>query len=150
MKRLFLLSLVGLMMCGGSAARAQVLMRGDIDYATSGSRIRIFIEDITNFGSETTDRLRLRMFASRHHWQPTRPGRLIAFSLFPRLLPLEDREDILLSRPFRRPPSDWYYVTLTLEERTFDESGQVRWEIRDAVSFGQQYISNFDDFFPFD
>jgi len=126
-------------------------MRGHLDYATSPSRIRIYIEDITNFGTEITGRLRLRMFASKEHWRADHPGRLIAFSLFPRLYPGEDREDIVLSRPLRRPSDDdWYYVTLILEERVFDANGHAYWLIHDVVSFGQDYLYDNDGPFPWD
>lgn len=150
MKRLFPLLLVAVLLGSSAPARAEVLMRGHLDYATSPSRIKIYIEDITNFGTETTGRLRLRMFASEDHWREDRPGRLIAFSLFPRLYPGEDREDIVFSRPLRRPSDDgWYYVTLVLEERTFDEEGHAHWVIQDVVSFGEDYFYD-DSPFPWD
>jgi hypothetical protein len=150
MKRLILLLLMAVLLGSVAPARADVLMQGHLDYATSPSRIRIYIEDITNFGSEQTGRLRLRMFASKDHWREDRPGKLIAFSLFPRLYPGEDREDIVLSRPLRRPHDDgWYYVTLILEERVFDENGVATWLIQDVVSLGQDYFYD-DSPFPWD
>ena len=150
MKRFFLLSLIAVLLGSSAPAQAEVLMRGHLDYYTTGSRIRIFIEDITNFSSETTGRLRLRMYASKYHWREDRPGKLIAFSLLPKLLPGEDRDDIVLSRPLRRPhDSDWYYVTLILEERVFDEEGRAQWVIQDIASFGQDYFYD-ESPFPWD
>jgi hypothetical protein len=150
MKRLFLLLLMAVLLGSVAPARAQVLMRGNLDYVTSLNRVRIYIEDITNFGPERTDRLRLRMFASKEHWREDRPGRLIAYSLFPRLYPGEDREDVVLSRPLRRPhDDDWYYVTLILEERMFDEERRAHWVIQDQVSFGQDYFYD-ESPFPWD
>ena len=149
MKRLPFFLLLALLLGSVAPARAQVLMRGHLDYSTSPSRIKIYIEDITNFGTETTGRLRLRMFASKDHWREDRPGRLLAFSLFPKLLPGEDREDIVLSRPLHRPSDDdWYYVTLILEERLFDDAGHAYWVIQDIVPFGQDYIYDNDGPFP--
>lgn len=153
MKRWFLLSLFGLLLCGATA-HTQVLMDGYIDYQISGSRMHIFIEEITNYSTTTTDRLRLRAWASEHRWHPNRKGRLIAFSLLPRLLPFEDRDEIHLSRPLHRPRTGWYHITLTLEERTFDEGGNAKWVLHDAIEFHDRvYFRRSSDWwppFPFD
>lgn len=127
-------------------------MDGYIDYETYGSRMLIFIEELQNYSDVATDRLRLRLWASEDRWRPTRRGRMLAFSLLPRLLPFEDRDFIELDRPWRRPPSGWYYVTITVEERVIDEGGNRTWEIRDAIEFDDRHYFRRSVWppFPFD
>jgi len=151
MKRRFLL-LVSLLLGVSFLRGAEVRMNGYIDYQPAGSRMLIFIKELQNYSDETTDRLRLRMWASEHHWRANRRGRMIAFSLLPRLFPFEDQHDIDLNRPWRRPPNGWYYVTLTVEERTVDEGGNVKWVFRDIVEFDDRHYFRRDVWppFPFD
>jgi GT2 family glycosyltransferase len=147
MKRWFLLALLCLLTCGGlTTANAQVLMGGHIDYEIWGSRIYVYIEDITNFSEERTGRLRWRMWASEDPWRPERKGYMLTFRPVGRLGPAADHDDLDFSRPWHRPPSGWYYVTFTLEERTFDENGAVLWVLRDAIEFdNRRYFSRWDD-----
>ena len=122
-------------------AKAQVLMGGDVDYLIHGSRARVFVEDITNFGTETTGRLRFILWASEDRWQEFDRGRLIGFALLPRLTPGRDLDKVRRTLHFDRPPTGWYYLTLTLEERVLDTEGGAHWEIRDVVEFdGQHYF----------
>jgi len=138
--RILLLAIL-LTLSAAAGSKAQVLMSGDVDFFIHGSRLRVFIEEITNLGDETTGRLRLTMWASEDRWREFDRGRLIGFSLLPRLRPHQDLDDLRRTLHFDRPPTDWYYVTLTLEERVFDDEGNPRWEIRDVVEFdGQYYI----------
>jgi hypothetical protein len=152
MKRTYVLSLFCLLVCAGMpvARGAEIFMDGHIDFAVSGSRMHIFIEDITNFSDTRTDRLRIRMWASEDRWHPDRKGRLLTFTRIARLGPFGDFDDVNLSRPWHRPPPDLYYVTITLEERTFNEEGVAEWVIRDAVEFNDRfYFSDWDWPFPF-
>jgi hypothetical protein len=131
--------------------RAQVRMGGDVDFWTYGSRIRVFVEEITNFGDTTTDRLRFRVWGTKDRDDDFSQGRLFAMGLIPRLRPNETLHDVGRTLHLFRPPSGWYYVTLTLEERTFDEEGQPQWEVRDVVEFDGQYYFRRSDYryFPF-
>ena len=131
-------------------ARAQLVMRGDINYLTAGSHIHIEMDALTNFGDQTTDRVRFRLWASEDPWRFYDRGHLIAFGRLPRLRAHENISDVHRTVHLYRPSSGWYFVTLTLEERTIDESGQIHWEIRDAVEFdGQEYFSRDFDGWPF-
>ena len=146
--RAFVLSV--LLFCAiALGAQGQVLMRGDVDYFVVGSRVRIEVEEITNFGETTTDRLRFRLWASRDRWNPSERGRVIAISLLPRLQPHENRHDLHPRVHFHRP-GRWYFVTLILEERTVDSGGNPKWDIRDVVDFGADYFREpFNPLWPF-
>jgi hypothetical protein len=141
MKRTPVLPLALLLLFTVAGARAQVLMSGDVYYVSQGSRISIFAEEITNVGAETTDRLRFRLWASKHHhWSQYNRGHLIAFTLLPRLFPYEVWHDVHPRIGLHRPSNGWYYVTLTLEERVVDARG-THWEFRDVIAFdGQTYF----------
>jgi hypothetical protein len=123
-----------------NAGAAQVNMSGHVDYTTYGSRVRLFVEEINNLSDVTTDRLRLRLWASEDHWDPLDRGRLVAFLLLPRLYPYQHLHDVSHRVLLDIPPSGWYHVTLTLEERVIDETGK-HWELRDVVEFdGEHYF----------
>jgi hypothetical protein len=151
MKRLKIVLLAGLLTLSAAfAGKAQVLMSGDVDFQVYGSRIRIFVEDITNLGDETTDRLRFRVWGTKDRDDHFSEGRIFAVGLIPRIFPHRDLDDVRRTLHLFRPSTGWYYVTLTLEERTFDEEGQVHWEVRDVVEFdGLHYFSRSRDYFPF-
>ena len=148
MKRLWIVLLAGLL---AFSAKAQVLMSGDVDFDVFGSRIRIFIENISNLGDETTDRLRLRVWGTKDRDDHFSEGRILAVGLIPRVRPHDTFHDLRRTLHVFRPPSGWYFVTVALEERTFDEEGQVHWDPRDAVEFdGQYYFSRSGrSYFPF-
>ena len=122
-----------------AGAQAQVVMRGDVDFWTYGSRVRIEVEDITNLDDETTDKLRLVLWASEDPWEDYDRGRILALTALPRLGPNYNFDDVRRTTRLYRPPHGWYYVTLTLAERTVGEDGRVRWEIRDKVEFDGRY-----------
>jgi hypothetical protein len=132
--------------------QAQVVMRGDVNYWTYGSRVRFEVDDITNFSDQPTDRLRLVLWASEDPWEEFDRGRVIGLMALPRLNPRQNLDDVHRTTHLYRVPSGWYYVTLVLAERTVDENGQVRWLTRDKVEFdGQRYFSRRSPFplFPF-
>jgi hypothetical protein len=79
------------------------------------------------------------MWASEEDWQPDRKGRLITTGLLPRLKPSAELYGVDVSARLHYPPEGWYYVSMTLEERTFDESGARRWVIRDVVQSDYRY-----------
>ena len=140
MKRFRILVLAAVLTMGAlTGARAQVLMDGDVDFVIYGSRVRVYVEDITNFGSETSGRLRFILWASEDRWEEFDRGRLVGFALLPRLAPQQDLDDVRRTLHFNRPPTGWYYLTLTLEERVFDTEGQPHWEIRDVVEFDDRH-----------
>ena len=126
---------VGFLAAATFGAKAQVVLRGDVNYWTYGSHVRVAVENITNFGDQTTDRLRYVLWASKDHWENYDRGRVIALTALPRLGAHRNFSDVNRTMHLYRPPTGWYYVTLTLAERTLDESGKVRWEIRDKVEF---------------
>ncbi len=141
-----------LVLCLGLAvnASAQVVLRGDVDAWFYGSRVRIDVEDMTNLSDVTTDKLRFRLWASEDSWRTYDRGELIAFGSLPRLNARQNLNDFHRTLHVQRPDdSGWYYVTLTLEERTVDENGQTRWQIRDVVEFdGRRYFQR-SAWFPF-
>src|SRR5688572_4227954 len=133
--------------------KAQVLIHGHVGYEFFRSSVNIYVEDITNFGDVTTDRLRLRLWASEHNWTPEHPGRMLTTTRLPKLKPQHDHDYVRRNTHLNRPPSGWYHVTLTLEERVFAEDGSHYWEIRDVVEFeGERYIrdDSFHPHWPFD
>lgn len=129
-------------------------MRGDIFFDFFGSRAFIYIEDITNFDDRTTDRLRLRLWASKEPWSFDHPGRVLATTRLPRLGAGRDLDDVHKNTRLHHPSSTgWYHVALTLEERVVAEDGSRQWEVRDAVEFdGRVYFvdDDWDPFWPFD
>ena len=142
MKRVRIALFVSLLLAAAAiGAKAQVLLRGDAAYWTYGSRVRIEVDDITNFNDEATDRLRLILWASEDHWENFDRGRILGLTALPRLSPHQNFDSVHRTTHLYRIPSGWYYVTLTLAERTVDENGQVRWVIRDKVEFdGRRYF----------
>jgi hypothetical protein len=143
MKRVRLALFVGLLLAGTAiGAKAQVVMRGDVDYWTYGSRVRFEVDDITNLSDQPTDRLRLILWASEDPWEDFDRGRILGLAALPRLGPNQNLDDVHRTTHLYRIPSGWYYVTLTLAERTVDENGLVRWVIRDKVEFDdRRYFS---------
>lgn len=142
-----------LLLATAISARAQVLMDGYIDYQIFDSSVTIYVEDITNFGDATTDRLRLRLWASEHRWAPEQPGRVLATTRLQKIRAHHDIDYVHRNTSLHRPSSDWYHITLTLEERVFAEDGTVYWELRDVVEFeDEDYIREhtFNPFWPFD
>jgi hypothetical protein len=130
-------------------AQAQVVMRGDVDFSIRRSRIRIDIDDLTNFNDVRTDRLRFRVWASEHHWTDYRPGHLIALGGLPRLQAHQNRHNVHNTVHLHYPDTDWYHITVTVEERVVSDSGTT-WEIRDAIEFDDQvWLADPDDFWPF-
>ncbi len=144
---------VWLVIASAVGAQAQVLMDGHVGYRILGSGVTIYVEDIENLGNTTTDRLRLRLWVSDHHWSGPEAAQPIAVASLPRLRPQRDLDDVHRTVNLHRPSTDWYYVTLTLEERVVEPDGSKHWEIRDAVEFdGQRYFvrHTFNPFWPFD
>ncbi len=134
-------------------AKAQVLMHGHVWYQFFDSSVNIYIEDVTNFGEVTTDRLRLRLWASDNHWKPEHPGRVLATTRLQKLKAHNDHDYVRRNTHLHRPSTGWYYVTLTLEERVVAEDGAKHWEIRDVIEFeGEDYIREhvFNPLWPFD
>jgi hypothetical protein len=153
MKRHSHVLLALLLVLGGAAgAHAQLVARGDVDLWFYGSRVRIDFEDLTNFSDAQTDRLRFRLWASEDPWRTYDRGELISIGALPRLQPNQNLSDFHRTVHVHRPDDPgWYYLTLTLEERTFDENGQKSWQIRDVVEFdGRRFFRRFSWFpFPF-
>src|SRR6185295_15946672 len=78
---------------------AQVLMGGDIGFVNCGSRLRLFVEHITNLGDETTDKLRIRIWGTKDSGDHYFEGRLLSAASIPRVFPHQDFDD--LRRTFR-------------------------------------------------
>jgi hypothetical protein len=154
MKRISLASLFGLLLLAVIPVRAQVALLGDVDLRFYGSRARIDFDELANFGDVATEKLRVRLWASEDHWETWDRGEVIAIGAIPRLQPDRVRHDFHRTLHVHRPDdSGWYYLTLTLEERTFDESGKKSWEIQDIIEFdGRKYFHRSSRFplpFPF-
>lgn len=123
-----------------ATAKAQLLMDGYVGYRIYGSRVRIDVEEINNFGTNKTDKIRFRLWASEHQWSPSQPGYLLAVAQLPRIPAHQDLDRVHRYVTLHRPPRDWYHITLVLEERVVDETG-ARFEIRDVVEFdGERYF----------
>lgn len=134
-------------------AQAQVLLRGDVWYAIYGDRFRLEADAFSNYGDQTTERLRFRVWASEDRWETYERGRVIALGALPRLRAEQTRYDLHRTVRIHYPHTDWYYITVTVEERFFDELGKARWDIMDIVEFsGRRYLRDPDDWwrpFPF-
>jgi len=121
-------------------AKAQLLMRGDVDYDLFGSRIRVFVEQIENLNDTPTGPLRLRVILSKHPFDETNRKLVAAATLIPRLQANQRRFHLHPTTHMHLPSADWYYVTVTLDERVTDDSGQRQWITRDQVEFDQDFI----------
>jgi hypothetical protein len=142
MKTLRLAVFALLLAISTAALNAQVRMEGDVDFAIFGSKIRVYIEDLENLSEERTGRLRLRVWASEERWDEFDRGYLIGAATVSALRGYEDRDHYRKTMSLKRPPSDDYYITITIEERVVDEEGNVTWELHDAVeSDDRVYIS---------
>jgi hypothetical protein len=144
---------IGLLLVAAIGARAQVLMDGYIGYDAFRSDVIIYVEDITNFGDTTTERLRLRLWASEDRWTEEYPGRVLAVARLPKIRAHRDLDRVHRDVHLSRPDTGWYYVTLTLEERVIAEDGTQSWVLHDVVEFsGQRYFREhyFNPFWPFD
>src|SRR5690348_5834337 len=124
MKR-FCLSAIALLFVAWVApsAQAQLVLRGDASYWVRGDRMRVNIEDITNYSDQTSGRLALMVWASKDPWESFDRGRLIGWTSIPRLLPNQNLSDVHRTITINRPSTGWYYITVTLEERVRTESG---------------------------
>ncbi len=133
-----------------SAAQAQLLLRGDASYWVYGDRVRVNLEDITNYSDQTTGRLRLMVWASRDRWEYFDRGRLLGYGLLPRLLPGQNLSNVRRTMDLNEPRTGWYYITVTLEERVPTARGGWRWTIRDRVEFDQrEYFWRAPEGWPF-
>ena len=139
MKRFFLVSLSCSLLCAAPLALAQPDVSGYTRYTIDGSRIHISIGELSNPSDTRTERLRVRMWASEEDWQPDRKGRQITIAMLPPLKPLAELYGVDVSARLHYPPEGWYYVAMTLEERTLDENGTRRWVIRDVVLSDYRY-----------
>jgi hypothetical protein len=140
MKRLFLVSLSCSLLCAAICiAQAQPDLSGYTRYTIDGSRIHIEIGELSNPSDARTERLRVRMWASEDDWHWDQKGWQITIAALPRLKPLAELYGVDVSARLHYPPEGWYYVAMTLEERTFDENGARRWVIRDVVLSDYRY-----------
>ena len=151
MKRFSLVAVALLFVaCAVPTARAQVLMRGDASYLVLRDRIRVNVEEITNYSDKTTGQLALMVWASKDPWEFSDRGRLIGWASLPRLLPLQSHSDVHRTIAYQKPHTGWYYITVTLEERVRTESGTLRWATRDRIEFNErQYFWRAGDHWPF-
>jgi hypothetical protein len=132
------------------SAQAQVVALGDLDLWFYGSRVRIDFEDLANFSDAETDRLRFRLWASEDPWETYDRGEVISIGLLPRLQANQNLSDFHRTVHVHRPDdTGWYYLTLTIEERTFDENGQKRWHIHDVIEFDGLKFFRRSSWFPF-
>lgn len=151
MKRL-LIALVAVFITS-VGAQAQILLQGDIWYSIYGKRFHLEADALSNYYNVQTDRLRFRVFASEHQWSQYNPGHLIAYGGLPRLKAGQTRFDIHSTVHMDYPHSDWYHITLTVEQRYLDLYGKYRWEIMDLIFFDHEiFLHNPHDWwhpFPF-
>lgn len=133
---------------GVAAARAQVQFDGDVRFSMVGSRLHVYIEELENLGPEVTEKLRIRVWANDDHWSESDRGRLLGMARLPRVAANDDKDDLWRKMKLHRPDSDWYYVTVVLEERVVDDTGTVRWEVRDWRESDDRVFIR-DTWFPF-
>jgi len=138
MKRMRVALVIVLLAVAAFGAKAQVVLRGDASYWIHGSDVTVEVEDITNFGDKTTERLRFVVWASKDHWENYDRGRILGLEALPRLGAHANFDGVRRTMHRYDVPNGWYYVTLTLAERIVDENGKVRWEIRDGVEFDER------------
>jgi hypothetical protein len=132
MKRLMLLLVLAL---GLSAARAQIHFR-DAELWFTYSRTRIELEDVQNFGTNTTGKLRVVLYATEDEWHDTSHREAVAYFPLARLEPGQLRYHIGKTVRTHRPDDPgWYRLTLTLQERVLGEDGRYHWAIRDYLEF---------------
>jgi hypothetical protein len=150
MKRVFVLFLL-VLAASVASVNAQVLMRGDIDLWTSGSRLRMYAERIENQGDTATDLLRFRAWATDRPWGLPGEKHSLGIVVVGRLQPQQGRWDVYRSTRLSRPDRGWWHVTLTLEERAFDENGRKIWLVRDVAEFDEVYFyGRVNPFWPWD
>lgn len=138
MKRLFLSFLLALAV---HSASAQVIMRGDVDVWTTHSRLRIFTERIENQSDTPTDLLRFRVWATDRPWGLPGDKHSLGVVVIGKLGAEQGRWDVRRSTRMSWPDPGWWFVTLTLEERSIDpQTGRKIWNIRDVVEFDEDYF----------
>ena len=136
MKRLLLL--LGLVL-GLNAAEAQIYF-GDAELRLNYSRARIELEDLQNFGTNTTGQLRVVLYATEDEWDDTHHREAVAYFPLPRLEPGQLRRHLRKTVRVHRPDDGgWYWLTLTVQERALDEHGRYRWFIRDHIEFDHRF-----------
>lgn len=151
MKRVFVPLMFVLLVAAFNTAPAQVLMRGDVDVWSSGSRLWVYVEKLENMGDAQTELLRFRVWATEHHWGAPGRKKIIGANLFGRLNPGQDRWDVRRAMHIHRPDRGWWYITVTLEERSYDENGRRIWLIRDVAEFDEVYFGGWwNPFWPWD
>jgi hypothetical protein len=134
-----------------NTASAQVLLRGDIDVWSHGSRLRIYSERIVNESTEPTDILRFRVWATDRPWGLLGDKHSLGTVQIGRLGAEQGRWDVYRSTRISWPDRGWWFVTLTLEERAFDQNGKRIWLIRDVVEFDEDWFpGHWDPFWPWD
>lgn len=132
MKRLLLLLLLAASL---GAAHAQIRI-DDASLRLSYSRVRMEVEDLQNFGTNTTGKLRIVLFATDDEWDDTNDRKALATFAVKRLQPAQYRHDVHKTVHMRRPDHwGWYWLTVAVQERATDSNGTLRWITRDYVEF---------------
>ena len=136
MKRLFSLLVIALGLC---AAPAQIYF-DDVEVWMNSSRTRIELENLQNFSTNTTSRLRVVLYATEEEWDETHHRELVAYFPISRLAPEQLRHRIRKTVRTHRPDDwGWYWLTLTVQERITDEGGKSRWVIRDYLELDRRF-----------
>jgi hypothetical protein len=132
MRKLFLLLLLVATL---PVVQAQVRF-DDAEVWVNRSRARIELEDLENFGTNTTGKLRVVLYGTEDDWDDTSHREAIAYFPVSKLRAGEWRSRLRKTVRVHRPDDwGWYWLTLTVQERVRDENGRYRWIIRDFVEF---------------
>lgn len=117
------------------AARAQIRI-DDAELSLRSSRVRMEVEDLQNFGTNTTGKLRIVLFATDDEWDDTNDRKALAKFAVKRLQPGQYRHDVHKTVHMRRPDHwGWYWLTVAVQERARDANGTLRWITRDFIAF---------------
>ena len=133
-----------------AVARAEVRILGnaDVSFSQIEPEVSIRLKFLSNRGTETTERLRVLVWASDDRWHHTSDRKVVAVATLPKLKP--ERTVARLGRRVKvHGREGWYYITLTLQERVFDEEGQARWITHQVIELDDIRYIRTRDRFPF-
>jgi hypothetical protein len=121
------------------------------EFRQRGRRVRLHGYNITNNEEFRTGRLRMRLWATDVPWDSTDFGYILGRTPMLRSLPPNSYYDHISRRVrFRRPPSGYYYLTMSLEERLLNDFGNYEWFIVDHIEFnGLYYFYQYTVVLPF-
>jgi hypothetical protein len=114
-----------------SVSAQELDLSGNVGWFKSGSRIRLEAALIENNRDFTSGLLRLQVWATTEPYDGVSDivGYVIGSARLPRLGAGGELVNVVRRAAYRRPPADYYYTTMTLEERQGDQ-----WLIVDSAN----------------